>query len=124
MSPADYRGKQFGPRLFDILMLFLKDFVFKNLSLKKISRRQNQRTNGPVNAHRTSGATVSTKKIHKIWHRLKIGQGQLGVIIYINFVELEYILLHAKFHDHRTISSVGDFLKFLPYMSMAAILVM
>ena len=31
------------------------------------------------------------------------------VIIYINFVELENILLHAKFHDHRTISSVGDF---------------
>ena len=33
------------------------------------------------------------------------------VIIYINFVELEYILLHAKFHDQRTISSVEDFLK-------------
>ena len=33
------------------------------------------------------------------------------VIIYINFVELEYILLHAKFHDHRTTSSVEDFLK-------------
>ena len=26
----------------------------------------------------------------------------------MNFVELEYILLHAKFHDHRTISSVGE----------------
>ena len=36
-----------------------------------------------------------------------MGQGQLRVIIYINFVELENILLHAKFHDHRTISSVG-----------------
>ena len=36
------------------------------------------------------------------------------VIIYINFVELEYILLHAKFHDHRTISSVEEFLRFLP----------
>ena len=46
---------------------------------------------------------------------LKMGQGQLRVIIYINFVELEYILLHAKFHDHRTISSKGeDFLRFLP----------
>ena len=33
---------------------------------------------------------------------------QLRVIIYKNFVELEYILLHAKFHDHMTISSVGE----------------
>ena len=41
-----------------------------------------------------------------------MGQGQLRVIIYINFVELENILLHAKFHGHRTISSVGKiFLK-------------
>ena len=30
------------------------------------------------------------------------------VIFYINFVELEYIMLHAKFHDHRTISSAGE----------------
>ena len=30
------------------------------------------------------------------------------VIIYINFVELEFIMLHAKFHYHRTISSVGN----------------
>ena len=29
-------------------------------------------------------------------------------LIYINFVELEYILLHAKFYDHRTLSSVGE----------------
>ena len=44
-----------------------------------------------------------------------MGEGQLRVIIYINFVELENMLLHAKFHDHRTISSVGeDFLKVLP----------
>ena len=53
-------------------------------------------------------------KSRKICHRLKIGQGQLRVIInfYINFVELEYLLLHIKFHDHTTISSVGeDFLK-------------
>ena len=40
-----------------------------------------------------------------------MGQGQLRVIIHINFVELEYILPHAKFHDHRTISSVRRFLK-------------
>ena len=28
--------------------------------------------------------------------------------MYINFVELENILLHAKFHDHSTISSIGE----------------
>ena len=28
------------------------------------------------------------------------------VIIYINFGELEFIMLHAKFHDHTTISSI------------------
>ena len=35
-------------------------------------------------------------------------------------------MLHAKFHDHRTISSVGDdFLSFFTiYMGMVAILVM
>ena len=30
------------------------------------------------------------------------------VIIYINCVELEFIMLHAKFHDHRTINSVRN----------------
>ena len=55
----------------------------------------------------------------------KIGQGQLRVIIYINLVELEYIMFHAKFQDHTTFSSVGeDFLRFLPYIGMAAIWVM
>ena len=51
-----------------------------------------------------------------------MGHGQLEVIIYKNFVELEYIMPHAKFHDHKTISSVGgDFLRFLSYMDMVAI---
>ena len=54
----------------------------------------NQRTNGPVNAHLIYGPTVSTKTS-------KIGQGQPRVIIYINFVELEPPMLHAKFQDHR-----------------------
>ena len=53
-----------------------------------------------------------------------IGQGQPRVIIYINFVELESPMLHAKFQDHRTSGSgEEDFLRFLPYMGMAAILV-
>ena len=34
-------------------------------------------------------------------------------------------MLHAKFQDHRTSSSgEDDFLRFLPYMGVAAILVM
>ena len=33
-------------------------------------------------------------------------------------------MLHAKFQDHRTSGSGEDFFKFLPYMGMAAILVM
>ena len=54
-----------------------------------------------------------------------MGQGQHRVIIYINFVEFEYIMLHAKFYEHRTIKSVGeDFFKVLPYMGKAIILVM
>ena len=28
--------------------------------------------------------------------------------MFIKFIEHEYIMLHAKFHDHRTISSVGE----------------
>ena len=47
-------------------------------------------TRGPVNAHMISGPTVSTKTN-------KIGQGQPRVIIYINIVELESPMLHAKF---------------------------
>ena len=47
-------------------------------------------------------------KFRHFEHCLKMGQGQLSVNHYINFVELENILLHAKFHDHTTISSVGE----------------
>ena len=54
----------------------------------------NKRTIGPVNAHLIPGSTVSTKTS-------KIGHGQPRVIIYINFVELESPMLHAKFQDHR-----------------------
>ena len=55
------------------------------------------------------GPTISTKtSFSKFDNHCKIGQGQLKVIIYINCVELEFRMLHAKFHDHRTISSVGN----------------
>ena len=33
-------------------------------------------------------------------------------------------MLHAKFKDHRTSGSGEDYLRFLPYMDIAAILVM
>ena len=59
---------------------------------------ENQRTNGPVNAHLISGHTVSTKTS-------KLGHGQPRVIIYINFVKLESPMLHAKIQDHRTSGS-------------------
>ena len=38
----------------------------------------------------------------------KIGQGQPSVIIYINFIELESLMLHAKFQDRRTSGSGGE----------------
>ena len=40
-----------------------------------------------------------------IWPCHKIGQGQPRVIIYINFIELEPPMLHAKFQDNRTFGS-------------------
>ena len=46
----------------------------------------------------------------------KIGQGQPRVIIYLNFVELESLMLHAKFKDHRTSSSGGEGLKGFHYI--------
>ena len=42
------------------------------------------------------------------------GQGQPRFTIYINFVELESPMLHAKFQDHRTSGSGEDFQRFLP----------
>ena len=59
---------------------------------------ENQRTNGPVNAHLISRPTGCTKTS-------KIGQSQPSVIIYINFVELGSPMLHAKFQDHTTSGS-------------------
>ena len=54
----------------------------------------------------------------------KIGQGQPRIIIYINFAEFESPTLHAKFQNERTFCSEEDFLRFLPYMGVATILVM
>ena len=60
---------------------------------------QNQRTNGPVNAHLISWYKT---KFRQIRHWCKIGPGQPRVTIFMNCVELEFIILHAKFHDYRT----------------------
>ena len=54
-----------------------------HIATKKAKKtKKNQRPNGPVNAHL--------------------------IFIHINFVELENILFHAKFLDHRAISSLGE----------------
>ena len=60
----------------------------------------------------------------QIWPSRKIAQGQPRVIIWTNLVVLERPMLHTKFHGHRPFGSGEDFLRLLPYMGMAAILVM
>ena len=61
----------------------------------------------------------------QIWPCRKICQGQPRVIIWTNLVILEHPMLHTKFQGHRSFGSgEDDFLRFLPYMGMAAILVM
>ena len=90
-------------------------------------KERNQRTNGPVNAHLIYCATMFKykNKFLQILHSCEIGQGQPRVTIYIYSVELESLMLHAKFEDHMTSGSGEEYLqRFLPYMSMAAILVM
>ena len=70
--------------------------------IEVIVKMKNQRTNGPINAHLISGPTVSTKT-----SKIGYGQVQPRVIIYINIVELESRMLHAKCQDHR-ISGSGE----------------
>ena len=54
-----------------------------------------------------------------------MGQGQPRVIIWTTLLVLPYTMLHTKFQGHWSIGSgVEDFLRFLPYMGMAAMLVM
>ena len=54
-----------------------------------------------------------------------MGQGQPREIIWTILVVLTYTMLHTKFQGHRSIGSgEEDFLRFLPYMGMTAILVM
>ena len=95
------------------LSLFVHTTILQLLHLAIISElssvisKKNQRTNGPVNAHLISGSIISTKtSFCQIGHCCKIGHGQLRVI---NCEELEFIMFHAKFHDHRTITEGKDF---------------
>ena len=62
---------------------------------------------------------------YQIWSCRKICQVQLRVIIWTNLVVLEHLILNTNFQGHQPFGSgVEDFLKFLPYMGVAAILVM
>ena len=52
-------------------------------------------------------------------------QGQPRVIISTIMVELPYMMLHTKFQGNRSIGSgEEDFLRFVPYVGMATMLVM
>ena len=54
-----------------------------------------------------------------------MGQRQPREIIWTILVVLTYTMIHTKFQGHRSIGSgEEDFLRFLPYMGMAAILFM
>ena len=56
---------------------------------------------------------------------LEIGQGHSRVIIYINFIQLSPLMIHTKFQGNWPNGyGVEHFLRFLPYIGMASILVM
>ena len=86
-------------------MYFENSFVF--LGVVFYIGMINQRTNGPVNAYLTSGPSTyqGNKQFYQIRPCHKIGQGQPMVIIYTNFVDLESLMVHAKFQDHETSGS-------------------
>ena len=54
-----------------------------------------------------------------------MGQGQPRLIIWTILVVLAQTMLHTKFQGHQSIGSAEeDFLRFLPYMGVVAMLVM
>ena len=54
-----------------------------------------------------------------------MGQGQTRDLIWTTLVALTYMMLHTTFQGHWSIGSgEEDFLRFLPYMGMVAMLVM
>ena len=61
----------------------------------------------------------------QIWPWHKRGQSQPRVIIWTTLVVLAYMMLHTKFQGHGSIGSwEEDFLRFLPYKGIAAMLIM
>ena len=54
----------------------------------------------------------------------KIGRGQSKVIIYTNLKGLSPQMLNTKFQGNRSSGFGKNFLRFLPYLGMMAILVM
>ena len=62
--------------------------------------------------------------MNQIWSCHKIGQGQHSVIIWTNLVALEHSMMQLKFQCYRPFGArEEDFLRFLPYMAISAILV-
>ena len=54
-----------------------------------------------------------------------MGQGQTSDLIWTTLVVLTYMMLQTKFQGHGSIGSgEEDFLRCLPYMGMAAMLIM
>ena len=54
-----------------------------------------------------------------------MGHGQTRDLIWTTLVVLTYMMLHTKFQGHGSIGSgEEEFLRFLPYMGMVAMLVM
>ena len=54
-----------------------------------------------------------------------MGQGQTRDLIWTTLVVVTYMMLHTKIQGHGSIGSgEEDILRFLPYMGMAAMMVM
>ena len=68
--------------------------------------RTHGRTDGRLDQY-----TISSPLSQRLRRANRIGQSQSRVIIYINLVEPESPLVHAKFQDHRTSGSGEIFFK-------------
>ena len=74
-------------------------FFFKSKHLQKVSHLLRV---FPLNNFVTvqGSSPLQTRRRPNLTH--KIGQGHTRAFNYLNFVELEYPMLHGKFQDHRT----------------------
>ena len=116
-------------------VIISKDNVKKDCSACKMWQRNFARRNAALTAsiiddNRFWKIHCFTFFLYKsirdqIWPCRKIGQGQPRVIIWANLVVPEHPMLHTMFQSHRPFGPrKEDFLRFLPYMGMVAILVM